>query len=77
MNGGHTAMWLTQMYPLVRVVLMWRSPECVAPLQSPTEDDGGHLCYGTVLGLDERYDLILGRHGLSATSHGSIGGQRP
>ncbi|GMF25351.1 unnamed protein product [Phytophthora fragariaefolia] len=33
MNGGHTAMWSTRMYPLVRVALMWRLTEC--PLGTP------------------------------------------
>ncbi|GMF43295.1 unnamed protein product [Phytophthora fragariaefolia] len=30
MNGGHTAMWSTRMYPLVRVALMWRLTECTS-----------------------------------------------
>ncbi|GMF59147.1 unnamed protein product [Phytophthora fragariaefolia] len=34
MNGGHTAMWPTRIYPLVLIALTWRLTECVAPLHT-------------------------------------------
>ncbi|GMF36121.1 unnamed protein product [Phytophthora fragariaefolia] len=32
MNGGHSAMWPTRMYPLVHVALTWRLTECLEAL---------------------------------------------